>query len=84
VTENLAEKKQELAILLRRDRRAGAEYLKLGHYPQLGLSLLAKRLSNIGGDPGNYRGMVCSFITSTEYQRRFSLVVTRANGECGR
>jgi len=35
------------------------------------------------GDPGNYRGMVCSFITSGEYQRRFSSVVTRSNAECG-
>ena len=34
-------------------------------------------------DSGNYRGMVCSFITSTEYQRRFSSVVTHNNGECG-
>lgn len=35
-------------------------------------------------DPGNYRGMVCSFITSEEYQRRFSTVVTRSNADCGR
>ena len=35
------------------------------------------------GDRNNYRGMVCSFITSTEYQRRFSPVVTRNNTECG-
>jgi Carboxypeptidase regulatory-like domain/Domain of unknown function (DUF4214) len=35
-------------------------------------------------DAGNYRGMVCSFLTSTEYQRRFSPVVTRNNTECGR
>src|SRR5438067_1406426 len=26
--------------------------------------------------PGNYRAMVCAFLTSTEYQRRFSSVVT--------
>ncbi|MEO8436776.1 MAG: DUF4214 domain-containing protein, partial [Pyrinomonadaceae bacterium] len=32
--------------------------------------------------PGNYRGMICSFITSTEYQRRFSSVVTHSNSEC--
>jgi hypothetical protein len=31
----------------------------------------------------NYRGMVCSFITSTEYQRRFSSVVSHSNSECG-
>ncbi|MGB9181931.1 MAG: DUF4214 domain-containing protein, partial [Pyrinomonadaceae bacterium] len=33
---------------------------------------------------GNYRGMVCSFITSVEYQKRFSTVVTHSNSECGR
>lgn len=32
----------------------------------------------------NYRGMVCSFLTSAEYQLRFSSVVTRNNNECGR
>ncbi|MEO8434883.1 MAG: DUF4214 domain-containing protein [Pyrinomonadaceae bacterium] len=36
------------------------------------------------GDAGNYRGMVCSFITSTEYQKRFSSVITHSNGECGK
>jgi hypothetical protein len=34
-------------------------------------------------DAGNYRGMVCSFITSAEYQQRFGTVVTRSNAECG-
>ena len=34
------------------------------------------------GDAGNYRGMVCSFITSEEYQRRFSSVVSRSNSDC--
>ncbi len=33
--------------------------------------------------PGNYRAMVCAFITSSEYQRRFSSVVTHSNSECG-
>jgi hypothetical protein len=32
---------------------------------------------------GDYRGMVCSFITSTEYQHRFSSVVSHSNAECG-
>lgn len=32
--------------------------------------------------PNNYRGMVCAFLTSTEYQRRFGTVVTHGNGEC--
>lgn len=35
------------------------------------------------GDVGNYAGMVCSFVTSTEYQERFSPVVTHTNAECG-
>jgi len=39
--------------------------------------------SSRNGDPANYRGMVCSFLTSAEYQRRFSPVVTSSNGECG-
>jgi hypothetical protein len=33
--------------------------------------------------PGDYRSMVCAFITSAEYQRRFSTVVTHSNSECG-
>ena len=36
------------------------------------------------GDRNNYRGMVCSFITSAEYQRRFGTVVTHSNAECSR
>jgi hypothetical protein len=32
--------------------------------------------------PGNYRGMVCSFMTAAEYQQRFSSLVTRSNREC--
>jgi len=35
-------------------------------------------------DAGNYRGMVCSFITSAEYQQRFSPVVIHSNAECAR
>jgi hypothetical protein len=33
--------------------------------------------------PNNYRAMVCSFITSAEYQDRFGLVRTHSNAECG-
>ena len=40
-------------------------------------------LNVLDRDPGNFRGMVCSFLTSAEYQRRFSSVVTHNNGECG-
>jgi hypothetical protein len=35
-------------------------------------------------EPENYRGMVCSFITSAEYQLRFSSVATHSNRECAR
>ncbi len=35
------------------------------------------------GDRNNYRGMACSFVTSAEYQRRFSSLITRNNVECG-
>jgi hypothetical protein len=34
-------------------------------------------------DAGNYHGMVCSFVTSAEYQQRFSPVITHSNRECG-
>ncbi|MGA9997823.1 MAG: ELWxxDGT repeat protein, partial [Pyrinomonadaceae bacterium] len=33
-------------------------------------------------EPNNYRGMVCSFVTSAEYQNRFSPIVTRSNSDC--
>jgi hypothetical protein len=33
-------------------------------------------------EPNNYRGMICAFITSAEYQLRFSSVVTRNNADC--
>ena len=33
-------------------------------------------------DPNNYRGMVCSFITSREYQERFGLQLSRTNADC--
>ena len=33
-------------------------------------------------EPNNYHGMVCSFITSTEYQLRFGAAVTRSNADC--
>jgi hypothetical protein len=35
-------------------------------------------------DAGTFRGMVCSFITSTEYQPRFGSLVTSSNTQCGR
>jgi DNA-binding beta-propeller fold protein YncE len=33
--------------------------------------------------PGNYRGMVCAFITSAEYQDRFNSTRTHNDAECG-
>jgi uncharacterized repeat protein (TIGR01451 family) len=33
-------------------------------------------------EPNNYLGMVCAFVTSSEYQQRFSSVVTRRDSEC--
>ncbi len=33
-------------------------------------------------DTGKQHAMVCSFLTSTEYQQRFSQVVTHSNQEC--
>jgi hypothetical protein len=34
-------------------------------------------------EPDNYRGMICAFLTSSEYQHRFSATVTRSNAQCG-
>ncbi|HEY0006746.1 MAG TPA: S8 family serine peptidase [Pyrinomonadaceae bacterium] len=33
-------------------------------------------------EPGNFKGMVCSFLTSAEYQRRFSQTITYTNRDC--
>ena len=33
-------------------------------------------------DPSAQRAMVCSFITSTEYQSRFGMLITNTNREC--
>lgn len=41
------------------------------------LDVLNNRVKN------NYRGMVCAFITSAEYQYRFSSVLTRNDSICG-
>ena len=34
-------------------------------------------------EPNNYQGMICSFLTSREYQQRFSPIVTSSNSDCG-
>ncbi|MGI8657072.1 MAG: DUF4214 domain-containing protein [Pyrinomonadaceae bacterium] len=43
---------------------------------QFWLDVLNNRVAN------NYRGMVCAFITSAEYQLRFSSVVARTDQVC--
>ena len=43
---------------------------------QFWLNVLNKR------EPNNFLGMVCSFITSAEYQKRFSSIITHSNQEC--
>jgi hypothetical protein len=53
----------------------------LGRDPEQGGYLFWLDVLN-NRDPNNYRGMVCSFITSTEYQIRFAPVVSRTNAEC--
>jgi hypothetical protein len=39
-------------------------------------------LEILNRQPANSSGMVCAFVTSSEYQLRFSSVVTRSNREC--
>ncbi|MCU1268142.1 MAG: glycosyl hydrolase, repeat-containing protein [Acidobacteria bacterium] len=39
-------------------------------------------LNVLNNDASNYRGMVCSFITSAEYQHRFGSVVSHSNRDC--
>jgi hypothetical protein len=34
-------------------------------------------------EPNNYHGMICAFITASEYQLRFGSTVTRSNADCG-
>ena len=46
---------------------------------QFWLNVLNNKLPN---DMSGYRSMVCGFITSAEYQDRFSSVRTRTNAEC--
>jgi hypothetical protein len=56
-----------------------AGYLRRG-VDQNGYSFWLNVMNSSGA--GNYRGMVCSFLTSAEYQQRFSPVVTHSNAEC--
>jgi hypothetical protein len=44
---------------------------------------LAFWLNVLNQTPGNFRGMVCAFINSGEYQARFSSIITRDDRQCG-
>jgi hypothetical protein len=55
-------------------------YLRRGAEPE-GYAFWLNVMNNSGAD--GYRGMVCSFLTATEYQRRFGTVTTRSNADCG-
>jgi hypothetical protein len=39
-------------------------------------------LDVLNRDPANTTGMVCSFITSSEYQLRFGSAITASNSQC--
>lgn len=56
------------------------EYLRRDPDPG-GLAFWLNVLNN--RDPNNFIGMVCSFITSSEYQQRFSPNDTHNNADCG-
>ena len=75
-----------------RDANYNAAFVLVGYFGYLhrnpdqhGYDFWVNALNQSGrnGDPADYRGMVCSFITSTEYQRRFSAIVSHSNPECG-
>lgn len=40
-------------------------------------------LDVLNQQPNDFRRMVCAFITSDEYQRRFTINITHSNAECG-
>jgi lysophospholipase L1-like esterase len=54
-------------------------YLKR-NIDQAGYDFWLNVVTNV--QPGNYRGMVCAFVTSAEYQLRFGSLTTRANQDC--
>ena len=39
--------------------------------------------SKPANDASAYRSMVCAFLSSTEYQSRFGMIMTHTNSECG-
>ncbi|MGB9181591.1 MAG: DUF4214 domain-containing protein [Pyrinomonadaceae bacterium] len=70
-----------------RDREYNPSFVMMQYYGYLrrdydqgGYDFWLNVLNN--KEPGNFRGMVCSFITSAEYQLRFGAGVTRSNQDC--
>jgi len=50
---------------------------------QAGYNFWLGQVNNSGlRDVATQHALVCSFITSTEYQRRFSSIITHSNQEC--
>lgn len=73
-----------------RDANYNAAFVLVGYFGYLhrnpdqnGYDFWLNVLNDSSRNAVNYGGMVCSFITSTEYQRRFSNVISRGNNECG-
>jgi photosystem II stability/assembly factor-like uncharacterized protein len=71
------------------DANENAAFVLVGYFGYLqrnadqnGYDFWLNVLTESSRDTGKYRGMVCSFITSSEYQRRFSAVVNHNNAEC--
>jgi uncharacterized repeat protein (TIGR01451 family) len=70
-----------------RDREFNASFVLMQYFGYLrrdadpgGYAFWLDVLNN--RDPNNYRAMVCAFISSREYQERFSPVVTRNDRQC--
>ena len=62
-----------------------AEYFSyLGRNPDQNGYDFWLNILNTSSARNNYRGMVCAFVNSAEYQHRFANVVTRNDNDCGR
>jgi hypothetical protein len=53
----------------------------LNRDPEIGGYLFWLNILN-NRQPNNFRGMVCAFVTSAEYQQRFSQLVPHTDAEC--
>jgi hypothetical protein len=70
-----------LCIHQRRIGTSGAFFIE-NKFQQTGSFIYRLYEAALGRQPNNYRGMVCAFITSSEYQHRFGTIVTRTNRDC--